>query len=192
MWKPALCALTVALTALVALPAVATAQKEPAKQDQSKQEPAKSEPDKSEPAKKDAAKREAEQGKGVPAIPDKPPADQPTLAEFLRRVLFELPPGPPEKARGGGEQPEAVVQQEDEDETPQGVERQVSLKPIPARRAKLEAVEVMRDMALEEKAFAAGILPLLDEFMVSRGVSERAACLVATTRIRHKYSELKK
>jgi hypothetical protein len=144
-------------------------------------------------AKKDAAKREAEQGKGVPAVPSKPPADQPTLAEFLRRVLFELPPGPPEKTRGGSEQPEAAVQDDEEDDdTPKGVERQVSLKPIPARRAKLEAVEVMRDIALEEKTFAAGILPLLDEFMISRGVSERAACLVATTRIRHKYADLKR
>ncbi len=145
-------------------------------------------------AKKDAAKREAEQGKGVPAIPDHPPADQPTLAEFLRRVLFELPPGPPEKTRGTGEQPADITgdDEADEDETVRPSERQVSLKPIPARRAKLEAVEVMRDIALDEKTFAAGILPLLDEFMISRGVSERAACLVAVTRIRHKYPDLKR
>ncbi len=32
-----------------------------------------------------------------------------------------------------------------------------------------------------------GVLPLLEEFMVSRGLSERAACLVAVTRIKHKY-----
>ncbi len=53
-------------------------------------------------AKKDAAKREAGQGSGVPARPVKPPSEGPTLAEFLRRVLFELPPG--EVAGGDGRQ----------------------------------------------------------------------------------------
>jgi hypothetical protein len=145
-------------------------------------------------AVKEAKKREAEQGNGVPVTPDKPPADKPTLAEFLRRVLFELPPGPPEKVRGTGEQPTDITgdAEADEEETVRPSERQVSLKPIPARRAKLDAVETMRDMALEDRAFATGILPLLDEFLISRGVSERAACLVAVTRIRHKYSDLKK
>ena len=46
-------------------------------------------------------------------------------------------------------------------------------------------------MAMEDKDFAVGILPLLDEFTASQGTSERAACLVATTRIRHAYPELK-
>lgn len=149
-------------------------------------------------AKKEAAKREAEQGSGVPAKPDKPPAERPTLSEFLRRVLFELPPGPPEKSRvamgdtDAGPSPEGD-DDEDEDEMPSGkVERQVSLKPIPARRAKLDAVETMRDMALDDRQFAEGILPLLDEFLLSKGVSERAACLVAVTRVRHKYPDLKR
>ena len=67
----------------------------------------------------------------------------------------------------------------------------MSLKPIPARRAKLDALEVMRDMAIEDEAFAVGILPLLDEFVLSRGKSEQAACLVAITRIRHRYPQLR-
>jgi len=46
---------------------------------------------------------------------------------------------------------------------------------------------MLRDMALDDADFAAGILPLLDEFMTSRGPSEKAACLVAVTRIRHKH-----
>jgi hypothetical protein len=50
----------------------------------------------------------------------------------------------------------------------------------------------MRDLALEQKDFGEGILSLLDEFMLSRGASERAACLVAVTRIRHRYPVLKK
>jgi hypothetical protein len=124
-----------------------------------------------------AAKKAAEvpepRGPGVPHKPDKPPAERPSLAAFLRRVLFEVPPGRPEKA--------AV-------ETAQAAPK---LKPLPARRAKLELVEVMRDLALEDGAFAAGVLPLLEEFMLSRGQSERAACLVAVTRIRHTHPALK-
>jgi hypothetical protein len=67
----------------------------------------------------------------------------------------------------------------------------VSGKPLPARRAKLDAVETMRNLALEDKEYATGILPLLDEFLRTRGMSEPAACLVAVTRIRHRYQELK-
>jgi hypothetical protein len=102
----------------------------------------------------------------VPHRPEKPPAAQQSLAEFLRRVLFEIPPGRPEAPPADGQ-------------------AATKLKPLPARRAKLELVEVMRDLALEDAAFAAGVLPLLEEFMRSRGLSERAACLVAVTRIRH-------
>jgi len=131
-------------------------------------------------AKQEAAKREAEIGPGVPARPGTWPADQPTLAQFLRRILFELPPGPPPRAQGAAaaEEGEATA------------DKAVSLKPIPARRAKLDAVETMRDLAIEDEAFAAGILPLLDEFVHSKGKSEQAACLVAITRIRHRYPRL--
>ena len=74
---------------------------------------------------------------------------------------------------------------------PDAAEATQRLKPLPARRAKLELVEVMRDLALEDAAFAAGVLPLLEEFMTSRGQSERAACLVAVTRIRHTHTALR-
>jgi hypothetical protein len=87
-------------------------------------------------------------------------------------VLFEVPPGRPEASPT--------------EATPAGRR----LKPLPARRAKLELVEVLRDLALEDAAFAAGVLPLLQEFMTSRGQSERAACLVAVTRIRHAHTTL--
>ncbi|WP_439620221.1 BRCT domain-containing protein [Gemmata sp.] len=139
-------------------------------------------------AKKDAEKAAVARGEGVPHKPEQWPAPRPSLSEFLRRILFEIPPGRPEKSR------DAV----DDGAEPGGdpgaakPDKVVSVKPLPARRAKLDLVEVMRDLALEEKAFGGGILPLLDEFMTSRGPSERAACLVAVTRIRHKYPELKK
>jgi hypothetical protein len=121
-------------------------------------------------AKKAAAQPEP-RGPGVPHRPEQLPAGTPGLSGFLRRVLFEVPPGRPEP-------PPA--------DTPQATR----LKPLPARRAKLELVEMMRDLALEDAGFAAGILPLLEEFMTSRGQSERAACLVAVTRIRHTHAAL--
>ncbi|WP_406694959.1 BRCT domain-containing protein [Singulisphaera sp. Ch08] len=123
-------------------------------------------------AKKAAASLAESRGQGAPARPENLPASPLNLWKFLRRTLFEIPPA----------RPEAVKDQE-----PGGAER---IKPLPARKAKLALVEVMRDLALEEIGFARGVLPLLEEFMTSRGPSERAACLVAVTRIRHAYPDL--
>ena len=137
-------------------------------------------------AKKDAEKAGVARGDGTPHRPEQWPAQKPTLSEFLRRILFEIPPGRPEKSR------DAVEDSDPNDPNAKKIEKVVSVKPLPARRAKLDLVEVMRDLGLEQKDFGEGILPLLDEFMRSRGPSERAACLVAVTRIRHKYPEMKK
>lgn len=137
--------------------------------------------------KKDAEKAAQNRGDGVPHKPEKWPASKPTLSEFLRRILFEIPPGRPEKSRDTVDDAEPS-----EDPTKKKPDKVLSLKPIPARRAKLDLVEVLRDLGIEDKEFGGGILPLLDEFMLSRGSSERAACLVAVTRIRHKYPEFKK
>lgn len=144
-------------------------------------------------AQKVAEKLAESRGDGVPARPETWPAPQPTLSEFLRRVLFELPPGPPEKSKADPDaEPETPTPPKPGAKPkPTQPQKAVVAKPLPARRAKLDAVETMRDLALEEKAFAAGILPLLDEFLGSRGASERAACLVAVTRIRHSYPEFK-
>ncbi len=109
-------------------------------------------------------------GPGVPHRPPQPPAGHQSLAQFLRRVLFEVPAARPAPLA----------------ETSTAAR----LKPLPARRAKLELIEVLRDFALEDAEFAAGVLPLLTELMTSRGPSERAACLVAVTRIRHTHPAL--
>ncbi len=123
-------------------------------------------------AAKKAAAEPQPRGPGVPHRPENLPGPPQSLAGFLRRVLFEVPPGPPPRS---ADEPEATRR----------------LKPLPARRAKLELVEMMRDLALEDAQFAAGILPLLEEFMTSRGQSERTACLVAVTRIRHTHPALR-
>jgi len=110
--------------------------------------------------------RAADRGPGAPHRPEQPPAAVQGLAEFLRRILFELPPARLPPGQDGAE----------------GIN--VRLKPLPARQAKLSLVEMLRDLALADAAFAAGVLPVLEEFMTSRGRGERDACLVAVTRIR--------
>jgi hypothetical protein len=119
------------------------------------------------PSKKMQARAEL-LGTGPPPRPAEPPGNPAELTRFLRRILFEIPPG------------RSAPRPADEEE--EGLK--VRLRPLPARKAKLALVEVLRDLALEDKEFAAGVLPLLEEFMDSRGQSEMAACLVAATRIR--------
>ena len=115
-------------------------------------------------AAKKAAQAQADgRGPGPPARPEQLPASLRDLWSFLRRTLFEIPPPRPEKRNA--------------EEAGESAER---LKPFPARRAKLALIETLRDLALEDADFARGVLPILQEFMVSRGTSERAACLVAS------------
>jgi hypothetical protein len=123
-------------------------------------------------AKRAAAAQAESRGTGPPARPGSLPASPRGLWAFLRRTLFELPPPRREKRF---EAEEAAGR----------------LRPLPARRAKLALVETMRDLALEDEGFARGVLPLLEEFMVSRGQSEQAACLVAVTRVRHAHPGLR-
>jgi hypothetical protein len=117
------------------------------------------------------AEEAKQRGEGAPPRPEQLPASPPTLGDFLHRMLFEIPPARLEKS------------------SVEGIT--VKLRPLPTRKAKLSLVEVMRDLAEEEAGFAGVVLPVLDEFMGSRGKSEHDACLVAVTRIRHTHPELK-
>ena len=90
----------------------------------------------------------------------------------MRRVLFAVPPAKL-SAGGAGE--------------PTGGTRR---RPVPARRAKLALVMVMRDLAVRDHSFATVVAPLLKEFMGSRGESERAACMVALARIAKAHRDL--
>jgi hypothetical protein len=117
--------------------------------------------------KKKVAEAEAAQPEGgVPPRPESPPATAEDIRAFLRRTLFGLPPG----QKVGKEQ--------------------ARLRPMPASRAKLALIEVVRDLALDDAEFAARLAPLLKEFLRSRGKSEQAACLVAMTRIRRTHPDL--
>ncbi len=82
----------------------------------------------------------------------------------MRRTLFGIPPARLPKSR----------------EEQQG-ER---LAPLSAHKAKKALVEVIRDLAVDDAEFAGHVAPLLATFTHSRGLTERAACLVALTRIR--------
>jgi hypothetical protein len=103
-----------------------------------------------------------ETGPGVTPRPDAMPATAAALRDFLRRVLFGIPPG---------RLPKGTTRSDD------------APKPLPAGREKLFLLETMRDLALEDEAFAGVLTPLLQEFVRTLGKAERGASLVALARI---------
>ena len=105
-------------------------------------------------------------GEGAPEKPSSKPAENEELFSLLRRILYEIPPGRPDTASDG------------------------KLKPLASGKAKLYLIETLRDLAVVDIEFAKLILPLLEEFMDSRGKQEMAACLVAVTRIKNIFPEL--
>ena len=90
------------------------------------------------------------------------------LRQFMRTVLFGLPPGRMERREGGkgGELPD---------------------RPLPASEAKQRLLEVVRDMALEDLAFTNVVLPVLEEFMNSEAMGEWHSCVAALAQIRHRH-----
>jgi hypothetical protein len=103
------------------------------------------------------------------------PAPDAALRDFLRRILFTVPPG--RLPKGGAEPAKA------------GDKKVARQRPLSARKAKLGLIEVMRDLAVDDAAFASVVRPLFEEFMASRGASERAACLVALIRIQKAHKD---
>lgn len=106
---------------------------------------------------------------GAAATPAAAPASAEDLRDFLRRTLFGLPPGRDAKERAS--------------DAP-------ARRKIPARVAKKALLEVVRDLAIEDRALATLVAPALQEFQGTRGVSESAAVLVALTRLRHAHPDL--
>lgn len=85
-----------------------------------------------------------------------------TLREFVRTVLFGLPPGRMERRDGDS-----------------GAER-----PLPASVAKRHIVDVVREMSVESFAFAQIIAPVLEEFLASRAKGEWHSCVAALAHMR--------
>ena len=83
------------------------------------------------------------------------------ISDFLTRTLFRLSPTHPVKG---------------------DLERLTNA--TPAWRNKVNLIKAIRDLAVKDQGFARLVKPILEEFMASRGQSERAACLVALTRMR--------
>ena len=133
--------------------------------------------------KKPDPKKAAEEAKaprgGPPPKPGKRPATDEALRDFLRRALFTVPPGRLPKGSVSIAEP------------PPAGTKPVKIRPLPARKSKLLLLETLRDLAVEDGSFARVLRPLLREFMASRGPSERAACLVALTRMALAHPELK-
>ena len=124
------------------------------------------------------------------------PAEVDQLLMLLRRGLFELPPGrlPSEPDKSAHNSKNSKKRHASDRSTEQNAESDshITLKPISASRAKLALIETFRDVALADSTFAALIMPTLFTFTHSAGKMERHACLVAVTRLLHRYPELSK
>lgn len=89
------------------------------------------------------------------------------LRQFLRTVLFGLPPGRLERREGGD------------------VDR-----PLKSGVAKRRLIELVRDMGLEDVGFAGVVRPILDELASSEARGEWEACVAALARLRAKHPAL--
>jgi len=94
------------------------------------------------------------------------------LREFLRRVLFGLPPGRMERREHQGD-----------DALPD--------RPLPSSVAKTRLLEVVQGFGVEDRGFAEIALPVLEAFAHSEGKSERHDCIVALATIRQAHPDLR-
>lgn len=100
-------------------------------------------------------------------------ADLATLRQFLRVVLFGLPPG-----RIGERDP--LIEGAPKPE-----------RALPASVAKRRLIEAMRDVALEDVELAKAIAPVLGEFTESTAKGEWQASVQALTQLRARHPELR-
>lgn len=119
-----------------------------------------------------AAARSASGGNPPPPVEPDPGAsysgpfrDTDALRDFLRRILYGLPPG---------------RSMEPKDDV--NVRRH-----LPANVAKKNAIEVVRDLAIEDVAFAKLVAPVLSEFTGSIAKGEWQACLTALVQIANEH-----
>ena len=91
------------------------------------------------------------------------------LQQFLRAMLFGLPPG--RRPR-------------------QDAAASFGARAMPASMAKRRLIEVVRDFALEDVAFARIAVPVLTEFARSVGKGEWQACVTALVQLRRAHPDL--
>jgi len=126
-------------------------------------------PPKSSKGTPDAAPKTAAAQLAEPTGP-RPFDTSEALREFLRTVMFGLPPGRMERREHQG------------DELPD--------RPLPASVAKTRLVAVVRDFSVEDRDFAKLALPVLEAFAHSEGKGERHGCIAALATIRRAHPDL--
>ncbi|ADO67993.1 hypothetical protein [Stigmatella aurantiaca] len=89
------------------------------------------------------------------------------LRNFLRRMLFGLPPGRSKEGREG-----------------------LVARRLSASTAKRRVIELMRDLGLEDAAFARLVAPVLSEFTGSLAKGEWQSCLASLVRLRAAHPSL--
>ncbi len=111
--------------------------------------------------------------KGKSALPEQGERfeSEEALRDFLRRLLFGLPPGRMEKRELGGD-------------------GAAPDKPLAARTAKRRIIEIARDLALADRDFAAAVVPVLEEFLASQAKGEWQGCVTALATLRAAYPGL--
>ncbi len=92
------------------------------------------------------------------------------LREFLRTVMFGLPPGRMERREHQGDQ--------------------LPDRPLSASEAKGRLIAVVRDFSVEDRQFAQLALPVLEAFAHSEGKGERHGCIAALATIRQAHPNL--
>jgi hypothetical protein len=109
--------------------------------------------------------------------------DLKALQQFVRDVLFGLPPGRLEKR---DDKPA------DDGAKAKGGKKSKSMpeRPLPASVAKARLIETLRTLALEEREFAAAVAPVLGEFVHSQAKGERHSALAALVAVRAAHPDL--
>lgn len=123
-------------------------------------------------------------GVGAPAVPFK---DLGALRQFVRDVLFGLPPGRLEKR---DDKPAAAEAGKGGKGGKGGKARALPERPLPASIAKARLIETLRALATDDREFAGAVAPVFGEFSHSQAKGERHAALAALVAVRAAHPEL--
>lgn len=120
------------------------------------------------------------------AVPFK---DLTALRQFVRDVLFGLPPGRMEK-RDAAPEPSKPSKDASGKGAKAGKAKALPERPLAASVAKQRLIETLRELAIEDREFAAAVAPVLGEFAHSQAKGERHSALAALVALRAAHPEL--
>ena len=98
-----------------------------------------------------------------PNAPAESLTKQDLLLDFVKTVLFGIPPGRLQK------QPENTI------------------RPWSNSKAKVHMIELLRDLSLEDHHLYTELLPIFEQFLASHHKTESHACLVALTQLQERW-----